>query len=115
MKLKVLSKKLLQSEDGARLWWYCASCDMLHPIALHNRPGESVDVWSWNNDAERPTFMPSFLTDMSGRNGPKRICHTYIKEGMVEYLNDSTIHLRGVTKELQDIPKEYIRDFVDQP
>lgn len=58
--------------------------------------------WEWNGDVEKPTLAPSILTWCDLPNG-KKVCHSFIRNGMVEYLSDSTHEFAGKTVELLDV------------
>ena len=57
--------------------------------------------WSWNGDTEKPTLKPSILaqgycydTETDFR------CHSFITDGKIRFLADSTHHLAGSTVDL---------------
>ena len=71
-------------------WWMfqCPGCESLH----------SVDArWTFNGDLESPTVSPSILV----RGGEKDFnCHSFIRDGKIEFLSDSTHSLAGQTIEI---------------
>lgn len=74
----------------------CPGCDCIH--AFDER-------WSFNGDLERPTFMPSLLVRWAGGFGPERrerVCHSFVTDGRIQFLPDSTHHLAGQTVDLPD-------------
>lgn len=99
-------------DDGGQII-FCPGCDSTH--RLH--PG----VWTYNGDAGNPTFSPSLLFTsghyVSGQIGklcwcsyeerfpgaklPKGVgcslCHSFVRDGMIQFLGDSTHHLAGQT------------------
>ncbi len=64
----------------------------------HARP----DRWGFNGDFERPTFSPSLLR-RSGRPGGEHVCHSFIRNGRIEFLADCTHALAGQTVDLPEI------------
>jgi hypothetical protein len=59
--------------------------------------------WTFNGDLERPTFSPSLLvTGYLNKKHPNGICHSYITNGQIQYLGDSTHELAGKTIELPE-------------
>ena len=111
----------------ARLWgnWYpesekgvmaimCPGCNETHVIATKQPFGNGA-VWSFNNDFEKPTFSPSLLIrtgkyvtghenfDDEGFKGLSSICHSFITDGRIQFLNDCTHSLAGQTVELPEI------------
>lgn len=50
---------------------------------------------------EKPTFTPSLLVQW-GSEQARQGCHSFIKEGMIQFLPDSTHKLAGQTVEIPD-------------
>ncbi len=61
---------------------------------------EGTGAWTWNGDRERPTVSPSILVTDSG---PSR-CHSFLRDGSLEFLSDCTHALAGQTVPLPDWP-----------
>ena len=95
----------------------CSPSDATH-IALHlqaplpNRMipvsifGQVKRAWYWNGDVDSPTIEPSILTKGGMYEGDKYteyVCHSFIKEGKVQFLNDCTHEFAGQTLDLLDI------------
>ena len=98
----------LGDKDGRLIGYgfHCPGCQHMHGVytELHYRP---QGVWSFNGDFEKPTFAPSLLVTWN-EDGPRR-CHSFIREGRIEYLNDCTHELAG---KVVAIPP-WERDFQD--
>jgi hypothetical protein len=60
--------------------------------------------WDWNGDLEKPTFSPSLLNYIESPGG--RRCHSFIKEGRIQFLGDCTHALKGQTVDLLDFPED---------
>lgn len=96
----------------------CPGCKELH---------QPSDAWKFNGDFERPTFEPSVLVT-SGHfvDGDKtacwctfnaeqrdkgeqesgfscQICHSFVRDGKIEFLSDSTHDLAGQTVDLPEL------------
>lgn len=60
-------------------------------------------IWSekhtFNGDLDSPTFSPSLLTETG--DGEYR-CHSFVRDGKIEFLSDCTHSLRGKTVDLPD-------------
>jgi len=80
----------------------CPGCKMLHQIPTkHSHPGAN---WNFNGDMEKPTFSPSLLVRSAwGDEREKRVCHSFIRDGMWQFLNDCTHDLAGQTVPMIDI------------
>ncbi|WP_165418410.1 DUF6527 family protein [Dyella amyloliquefaciens] len=70
--------------------------------STHARP----DLWTFNGDLDRPTFAPSLLCKSHRWDGEKQVpyvCHTFIREGRIQFLDDCTHALAGQTVDLPEI------------
>lgn len=106
---------VLENLGGGTFSFWCPGCNTYH--AFDRR-------WQFNGDMEHPTFFPSLLvgpywtipkewnpeqapknedgsyrTDSNGKIvGAKEIrCHSFVRNGMIEYLSDCTHVLAGKT------------------
>lgn len=91
----------LHKAGGTTVVFWCPGCDEAHQI--------DIEKWDFNGNYDKPTFSPSYLTwndpnpkadpkhDPTGkyRNGSR--CHSFIKDGQIEFLSDSTHNLAGTT------------------
>jgi hypothetical protein len=119
-----LSKKF-RSIAGGKIGYWCQGCDMLHMVRVGAGVGPK---WNWNGDLEKPTFTPSVLVTWEQGEPPAttpeirekirsgeitqvkvpKICHTFITNGMVQFLGDCTHQYAGRTLPLPDLPPEWI-------
>lgn len=59
--------------------------------------------WVFNGNMEKPTFRESYLASSTyGENNEKRVCHSYVTDGFVEYCGDCTHDLKGQRHPLID-------------
>lgn len=66
--------------------FHCPGCNDNHQII--------VGVWGWNGLLDEPTFEGSVLV----QGGEDNItCHSFVKDGSIQYLSDSTHVLSGQT------------------
>jgi hypothetical protein len=91
----------LSAEDrnGVRsLLWWCPGCKMPHSVPVNGPRG-----WTWDGNLERPTLSPSVLIRMPSGAPPKqRICHSFVRDGRMDFLSDCTHKLAGQTVELEE-------------
>lgn len=100
----------------------CPGCNTTHTL---NTNPERRPCWGFNGDFEKPTFTPSIL-ERSGHycwqdgkpasecmycNDPEfkddksplcYICHSFVTDGMIQFLGDCTHKLAGQTVPLLD-------------
>lgn len=91
-----MSNSVLQELNGSTdsLMFHCLGCDMEHVIYTKN----SKVCWGWNGSMDKPTFTPSYLCAYPwGEERKKVVCHSFIVDGNIQYLNDCTHHLSGKT------------------
>lgn len=81
----------------------CPGCGYDHAVGVNGRkvPGEdgTMNEWQWNQSMTKPTFMPSLLLFKSD---PKLRCHSYVKDGKIQFLDDCHHSLKGQTIDLPD-------------
>ena len=82
-------------QSGIRHVYWCPGCDELHGIPVFGVAGG----WQFTGTLECPTYSPSQLT----RGGEHR-CHTFIRGGQIQYLDDCTHHLKGKTVDMVPVP-----------
>lgn len=65
---------------------------------------EPYPVWTFvNHDIERPTFRASMLMRLERKGQPTVVCHSFVTDGKIEFLTDSTHALAGQTVELPEV------------
>lgn len=82
------------------LGFTCPGCGYDHSVTVKGKKNESGASWGWNESMERPTFTPSIGVFMSV---PKMRCHSFVKDGQIQFLNDSFHKLAGKTVEIPDM------------
>ncbi|MCB5201732.1 ammonia monooxygenase [Neorhizobium sp. T786] len=111
-----ISKKL-RSVEGGRLMFWCPGCDGAHQVGVGDGPGPR---WGYNGNPDTPTFTPSILVtgikpltdddaerllmgDVSIPDEPeKTICHSFVKDGRIQFLSDCSHGLAGQTVDIPD-------------
>lgn len=84
--------------------FWCPGCEEYHQID---------DSWEFNGDLDKPTFSPSYLTwlDPNPNANTERKpmwekfrlgfrCHSFIRNGRIEYQSDCTHALAGQTVDM---------------
>lgn len=124
--MSLLSKKLRSTDYGnGRLGvsYWCQGCKRMHGI-ITDGPG----AWGWDRNVDSPTFTPSVLTTYRSGEPPvtpenfaeyklnpwpqtkkDNVCHTFITNGMVQFLGDCTHEFVNQTVPLPDLP-DYHQD-----
>lgn len=97
---------------NALLFW-CPGCAEDGGSGIHMLPVDNCDLkgkasWVWNNNLEKPTLEPSILT----RTGAGFVCHSYLRDGVFEFLEDCTHSLKSKKVEMPEIPL-WITDIKD--
>lgn len=77
------------------------------PVMIGGRR-EGTPNWTWNGSIDCPTVRPSVLTKGAGRvfregEYKEHVCHSWINDGKVQFLDDCTHEFAGQTLELLDI------------
>lgn len=84
----------------------CPACRGLHLFNKHDTPAPSGASWDFNGDVDRPTFSPSMLATFPANRGrSKRVCHSFVRDGRIQFLNDCTHAMAGQTVDLPEIER----------
>jgi len=105
--------------DETHVAFHCPGCEEGHML---NIAGDHP-VWGWNGSLEAPTFTPSILVRSGhyakSEPGPCwctynaehpdnpsgfkcHVCHSFVTDGKIQFLSDSTHKLAGQTVDLLD-------------
>lgn len=71
------------------------------PVMIGGRR-EGTPNWTWNGSVDTPTVRPSVLTSGVDIDG-EHVCHSWINDGKVQFLDDCTHELAGKTVALLDV------------
>jgi hypothetical protein len=92
------------SHDGGHYGYrfLCPGCKEMHVIPT--KPHERG--WDFNGNEASPTFGPSILvhevTKIDGTIFSPR-CHSFVRDGRIQFLSDSGHALKGQTVDLPDV------------
>lgn len=59
---------------------------------------EGTGNWTWNGSVDAPTLRPSLRS-----RAPPIVCHSFIADGKIQFLDDCTHELAGQTMDLLDV------------
>jgi hypothetical protein len=94
--MKLIADKEITGYDFA---FKCPGCGFQHGFDVTGNI-----TWKFNGDLNKPTVSPSILITMPYYGDEKNIrCHSFIKDGFIQYLSDCSHKLAGQTIELAEI------------
>lgn len=123
----LLSNKLAEMGDGMYRH-FCPGCNDFHYFNTIKDPELNNPTWTWNGEAINVTIFPSMLiyTDRPRWLGTSQfdeilerkrkdpsfeipyerhvLCHYWLTNGKLIYLNDSAHSFKGQTVDLPDLP-----------
>lgn len=113
----------LRRAEGGVVMFHCPGCNESHAVSVGSGvPGRN---WAFNANPDAPTFHPSVLV-RTGHHVPGqasgascwctynaenpgdpapfecRVCHSWVRDGRIEFLSDCTHALAGQTVDLPD-------------
>jgi hypothetical protein len=92
--------RLRRAEEGLATFM-CPGCDSAHAVRI-----EGPHAWGFNGDFDKPTLTPSVLVRGGGVGGKPwgepGVCHSFVRDGRIEFLGDCTHALAGRTVDLSD-------------
>lgn len=78
---------------------FCPACKCGHGFRVGRVGGPS---WTFNGNMEKPTFAPSLLCTWKSGDPPiPHVCHSYVRDGQIQFLNDCTHAMAGQTVALE--------------
>lgn len=84
------------------LWFWCPGCDAAHRIVYEKLdPSYAFPVWTLRGEGDNITLSPSILVD---KDRPVSRCHSYVKNGQIQFLPDCSHALAGKTVDLPTLP-----------
>lgn len=102
---------VLRTQEGGLLSFWCPGCEELHTLN---------HIWTFNGNFDKPTFAPSVLVTNGHYCSQHKLgdhcwctfnerypdnpttftcsrCHSFVRDGNIEFLTDSTHKLAGQT------------------
>jgi hypothetical protein len=76
---------------GRNYVFHCPGCQYGHSF--------EVPRWNWNGSFDKPTFTPSLLCNQHDAGSR---CHSFVTDGMIQFLSDCWHPLAGQTVEIPD-------------
>lgn len=90
-------KAVIRDTRIVALQYWCPGCGIGHKVNLDADKGHPL--WYWNGNLEKPTLSPSV-------NYPARPrCHSFLREGRIEFLDDCDHAFAGKTVDAPDWEK----------
>jgi len=122
--MKVIKEPPAERSDGTlhelcggnRYYLFCPGCHAQLKVDHPDNPKAwenaalhcfSTNVHGFNGDMDRPTLTPSLLC-----KGQASVCHSFVRDGRIEFLSDCTHPLANQTVDLSDVPQHWIDKFV---
>lgn len=85
--------------------FYCPGCGKTHAVYTTQEKGYTHPIWGFNGDVNKPTFTPSVATLSTMKIAGKYMeirCHSFIREGKIQYLSDCDHAFAGQTIDMID-------------
>lgn len=125
---------ILRATDSGHVSFRCPGCGDVHTLAI---APDASPRWTYNGNPEQPTFHPSIMVtsghhtsgykagapcwctfDDAHPHAPSKFscyrCHSFVREGRIEFLSDCTHSLAGQTVDLQPWDADGIEPFDDE-
>lgn len=94
-----------KSSGGYNLWFVCPGCGENHRVPVNADGSKTEGAWGWNCSTEKPTFKPSVKVTLPLPD-ETRICHFFVREGVVEFCGDCTHEHAGKKLPMPEIEED---------
>lgn len=85
--------------DNGRVLFYCKGCEQYHSV---NTSEDNIGPkWEFNGDLVAPTLTPSVMVKIPNSGYGYRVCHSFVTDGKIRYLNDCSHKYRGIELKLE--------------
>ena len=91
MKIRRIQAKT--KDGGQKHGFHCPACGFSHWFEIGGKYS-----WTWNGDFNKPTIDPSIKA-----YADDFVCHSFVKDGRIRFLNDCTHDKAGQTMDLPDL------------
>jgi hypothetical protein len=81
---------------------FCPACRCGHGIWTTNKNEVNNALWTFDGNMDRPTISPSILVRHTDFNGKDVVCHSFVNNGMIQFLGDCSHEMAGKTLELPE-------------
>ena len=86
------------TDPHRRIVFWCPGCRSGHGVPVPPHP----QAWAWNGSLTAPTLAPSLLITYDGADAgkdkaPPAVCHSYVRDGQIQFLGDCTHALANQT------------------
>lgn len=102
-------------QKGKYLTFWCPACGYGHTVGVGDGLPPQMR-WDWNGDIDKITLSPSVKLTCGRRTDPKyipepddppEVCHSFVRDGHIQYLSDCTHKYAGKTIPMEDFPDGY--------
>ena len=112
------AKGVLRTMGDGLVGFWCPGCAEMHMINTEVTDRPHAPAWEFNGNHAAPTFSPSILvTGVRRMTDPEydrvmagelieptpRVCHSFIRDGQIQFLSDCTHDLSGQTVPLKSM------------
>ena len=105
MRMKL--KRIIDQNEAFKGWGhYCPACVDWHVYAVE-QPFANGATWTFDGNMEKPTFHPSMKITTGFSKEETRICHYFLRNGILDYCNDSTHSFAGKKVDLPNFPEGF--------
>lgn len=98
-KLRSVAFDINRERTGIAFW--CPGCGESHAICTSGDHAKGP-LWTWNGNIDAPTLSPSILIHHGSKGA--EVCHSFVRDGSIQFLSDCTHMLAGKTVPMPDWP-----------
>lgn len=90
----------ITNTDGTEVSYVfdCPACGIGHSFRVEGNGPK----WTFNGDVDNPTFSPSLLVKWGKKSVDEVLCHSFVRNGQMQFLSDCTHAMAGKTVTLPE-------------
>lgn len=96
-----MAKLIKDNKHRGIYYFWCPGCKCMHYIATADNDC-NFPIWGFNGDMEKPTVNTSICVTESWQGRGTSRCHSFVRDGKIQYLQDCTHELAGKTVPMVD-------------
>lgn len=102
---KISKSRVEKHESATHVVYFCPGCEEIHSVVDRSEPHDDGPSWDVSiSEGGALTISPSVKVtwQYGAKDRAPKVCHSFVKNGQIQFLNDSFHKLSGKTVPMVD-------------